>query len=154
MEDTLKHVDDGLAEVVEYKMLSLKVDSLLKKLTVPLRDISAIVTFLLMGFITLDVFLRTVFNRPIAGSIEICEVLMVVLCFAVFPFTQSNDKQLGIYIFTAKLSEATRTVLGVFTSTIAAIYLAILSSQMLKVTVKFYGSSLKRVPGNMQVIKP
>lgn len=138
MNETMENAGIIMKNTNRCTNFSSKVDQLIKKISSPLIDFSAVVTFLLMGFITLDVFMRTVFNRPIAGSIEICELFMVVLCFAAFPYTQSHDKQLSIDLLVSKLSDTRRTLFSVFTCSIAAIYIAILSRQMVLVTIKFY----------------
>ncbi len=114
------------------------INNKLKKLTSFLMYVSCFTAFALMVFITVDVFMRTVFNSPILGSLEVSELAMVILCFAAFPFTQNQDEQLGIDLFTSKLSDSTNDILSIFTNLIAAIYCAILSGEMFQAAVKFF----------------
>ncbi|MBW2207369.1 MAG: TRAP transporter large permease subunit [Deltaproteobacteria bacterium] len=67
---------------------------------------------LMVLLITLDVVLRYFFNRPIKGSYELVEFMMVLLVFLGLAFTQTKKNHVSITLFTGKLSPSQMAVIG------------------------------------------
>lgn len=67
---------------------------------------------LMVVLITLDVVLRYFFNRPIKGSYELVEFMMVSLVFLGLAFTQTKKSHVSVTLFTGKLSPAQMAVIG------------------------------------------
>ncbi len=67
---------------------------------------------LMVLLITLDVVLRYFFNRPIKGSYELVEFMMVLLVFLGLAFTQTKKNHVSITLFTGRLSPSQMAVIG------------------------------------------
>ena len=61
--------------------------------------------------ITTDVVLRYFFNRPIKGSYELVEFMMILLVFLGLAYTQTKKGHISITLFTGKLSPAQLAVI-------------------------------------------
>lgn len=80
----------------------------LEKTTHPLSRIAdsvgRVVLALMVLLVTLDVVLRYFFNRPIKGSYELIEFMMVLVVFLGLAYTQTKKGHVSITLFTGKLS--------------------------------------------------
>jgi TRAP-type C4-dicarboxylate transport system permease small subunit len=74
-----------------------------------------------------DVCLRYIFNRPITGSYELTEFMMVILVFASVAYTMSCKEHVKVDLVTERLPEKVQGVLECFVSFIAFILFAIVS---------------------------
>lgn len=68
----------------------------------------------MMSLISVDVVLRYFFNRPIKGSYELVEFLMVGVVFLGLAYTQTAKGHVSVTLLTANLSAAQRAVLACF----------------------------------------
>lgn len=59
---------------------------------------------LMVFLVTTDVVLRYFFNRPIKGSYELVEFMMVVLVFFGLAYTQTKKGHISVSLFTGKMS--------------------------------------------------
>ncbi len=78
------------------------------------RFVNALGVFFLamtMVLITVDVFSRFFFNRPIEGSLEIVEFMLVLTILFGIPYTTFRKQHVCIDIVTSRLSGSTRFVL-------------------------------------------
>ncbi len=66
---------------------------------------------LMVLLITLDVVLRYFFNRPIKGSYELIEFMMVALVFLGLAYTQTKKGHISITLLTVKLSPVQLSVI-------------------------------------------
>lgn len=87
------------------------------------RIILAIMVFL----VTTDVVLRYFFNRPIKGSYELIEFMMVVLVFLGLAYTQVQKSHVSISLFTTKLSSSQNAVIGNATYLLCIIIFSLLT---------------------------
>jgi len=69
-------------------------------------SIGRVILALMVLLITLDVVLRYFFNRPIKGSYELVEFMMVLIVYLGLGYTQINKRHVSINLFTTKLSPA------------------------------------------------
>ena len=80
----------------------------MEKTTHPLSRIAdsvgRVVLALMVLLVTLDVVLRYFFNRPIKGSYELIEFMMVLVVFLGLAYTQTKKGHVSITLFTGKLS--------------------------------------------------
>jgi tripartite ATP-independent transporter DctM subunit len=87
----------------------------LDKIAVPLSrfldQIGRAILALMVLLITTDVILRYFFNRPIKGSYELIEFMMVTLVFFGLAFTQTKKGHISITLLTVKLSSARQAVI-------------------------------------------
>ena len=74
--------------------------------------------FMLMVLLTfLDVLLRYFFNRPISGTVEFTELLMVIMYFSGLAKAQWDEAHVSMDIITGKLSPKGKARLGFATDT-------------------------------------
>ena len=111
-------------KLTEKKYLSQKVHDAMKPLT--------------SAMISMDVLCRWLFNKPIFGSIELCELLMIIACFPAFCHTQNQGTHLNVDIFLSRLSKKCQDICGVFTWSVASFYLSLLFYRMVKNAFKLY----------------
>ena len=84
-----------------------KVVNFIGRLTNTVGIIVLVAMMLLTG---IDVFLRYVFNRPILGSVEITELLMVVLSFMAIVWCTSAKLHIKVDLLSNRLSDTTKIV--------------------------------------------
>lgn len=73
--------------------------------------------FMIMVFLTfIDVFLRYVFGSSFNGTVEVTELLMVIVVFSSIAYTQWQKSHVTMDILTAKLRERPRALLGTATA--------------------------------------
>lgn len=72
------------------------------------RGVLVVMVFL----ITADVILRYFFNRPIKGSYELVEFMLVLLVFLGLAYTQTKKGHLSITLLTSSLSAGTQAVIN------------------------------------------
>jgi tripartite ATP-independent transporter DctM subunit len=75
------------------------------------ESVGRVVLGLLVILITLDVVLRYFFNRPIKGSYELVEFMMVLLVFLGLGFTQTRKGHVSITLLTNNLSSSKLAVI-------------------------------------------
>jgi len=81
----------------------------------------------MVGLITIDVILRYFFNRPIAGSYELIEFMMVFVVFLGLSYTQIRKGHLCINLFTKNLPAATMAVLNSLSYLLCFVIFALIS---------------------------
>ena len=73
---------------------------------------------LMVVLITLDVVLRYFFNRPIKGSYELVEFMMVFLVFTGLAYTQQKNSHVAVTLLSDKFSPAVKAVVSSVTHTL------------------------------------
>ena len=66
------------------------------------------VLFLMMLLTVADVFLRAVFNKPIIGTTEITEQMMVAVVFLGFGWCTLQDRQIKVDLFVSRYGPGTK----------------------------------------------
>lgn len=101
-----------------------------QRLELSLAMVGAVAVFLMMLLVTAEVFLRTVFNNPIAGQSEIVGMLMVVSVYAGISYTQRTGGHVGMDLLLDRVFRGRvragiillNTVLSLLITVIIAIY--------------------------------
>lgn len=92
-----------------------------------ITNISAITIFIMMMWIVVDVVLRSVFNAPIAGTIEITgEYLLVIIVYLSISHTYKEGGHVSVELFKDKLSKRAKKIVRVFTNLIAIVAFVVL----------------------------
>lgn len=81
---------------------------------------SAGVLLLMMFFTFSDVFGRYLLNKPIAGSIDVGEIMVVTLAFLGVAYTQVQRGHVRVEILISRLSRHTQAILETITSFLSA----------------------------------
>ncbi len=65
-----------------------------------LRLLIALTAFSMMALIFVDVFLRYLFNAPLAGAFEVAQFLLAILVFLSLPIVVWADENISVALFT------------------------------------------------------
>jgi TRAP-type C4-dicarboxylate transport system permease small subunit len=82
-----------------------------------------------------NVVMRYIFNKPLAGSVELIEMLMIIIAFFVMPYTAIKGDHVRINLITSRLSKRTKAIMGSIAFFLSTVILAII----------FYQSSLSAI---------
>ncbi len=86
-----------------FGLLDRWIKGLLKLLTITSLGAMSLLT-------VIDAFGRYTLNRPVTGSVEMIELLMVVLIFSSLPLVTLDRSHISVDIFTANLRPAARRI--------------------------------------------
>jgi TRAP-type C4-dicarboxylate transport system permease small subunit len=100
--------------------------------------ISLIGIFLMMCLIVADVLMRAIFNNAIMGSYELVQILMVILVFFAFGFTQLGDGHVKVTLLTERFPKSVQRYLS-------AIMLLLVTAAMLLVSWATFEQGLKTI---------
>ena len=78
--------------------------------------VGAIVLAIMMFLVAADVTLRYAFNLPIRGSVELVELMMIVVVFLAVAYTASQKGHVSIELVVSRFPQRVQAVLDVFTS--------------------------------------
>jgi len=80
-----------------------------------LDRIASIILFFMMLLTVADVFLRKVFSRPIMGSVEVTEFMMVGLVFFSLAQTEVLNRHVKVDLLMSRLGERTQGLIDMIT---------------------------------------
>lgn len=106
-------------------------NSILDRVLSPLKSICALFTIVVMIIAVVDVFGRTLFHIPLPGSMELTELAMAVLVLPMFPYVMLKDQHMNVEMFYRKMSAGMQACVDVFSSCLCAIYLSLVSYELL-----------------------
>ncbi|HZD91981.1 MAG TPA: TRAP transporter small permease, partial [Pseudolabrys sp.] len=75
--------------------------------------ISSIATFIMMLLVVANVIGRYLFNRPVTGTLEITESLLVVIIFGSVALTQFDGGHIRVNLVTRRLSRGAARILSI-----------------------------------------
>ena len=102
---------------------------IVKKITQVLMAISAAVLALLMFLTALDVGLRYVFNRPLAGAFELVEYMMAILIPLSIVYCAYQKEHVSVDLFFGKFSKKVQAAVDILTTSITLIFVLIIAWQ-------------------------
>jgi tripartite ATP-independent transporter DctM subunit len=101
-------------------------------------NIVGLALFSLMVIVTfVDVFLRYIFSRPLAGVAEVAEVLLIAAVFLAIAHTQNEKSHISIDLITAKLAPKARIVIEFVTHLLGLGMFVIIVWRTLEQTILF-----------------
>lgn len=80
---------------------------------------SAVVLFLLMFYVTAEVAMRYLFNRPLAGHLEATQLMIAPAVFLALSWVQARRGHVGMDLLHEHLAEGPRHVVDIITLTVA-----------------------------------
>lgn len=92
--------------------------------------ISGTILFLLVFFIASDVIGRYVFNRPIKGSNDIAEVMLIPLAFLAMAYTQLMKGHVRVKLVYSRFSPRSQAVLDTIMFLLAAVIYGLIAWNM------------------------
>ena len=84
------------------------IDTLVKSL----YGVACVTSCLMMLLVAGNVATRYFLNKPILGSVEIIEMMMVIIAFFVMPYTTIKGEHVRIDLVTSRLSKRAQMILG------------------------------------------
>ncbi len=89
--------------------------------------VSSAAILLMMLLMLADITLRLILNKPIIGSFEIIEQMMVIIVFFAFGYTQIEKGHICVDVVTTAVPEKVRDILNVITSCIGVTMMGLAS---------------------------
>ena len=108
------------------KRFSTKIDSLLKSVVNISAAISSTTIFVMMFIITTDVILRYIFNRPVQGTYELAQFMVVGVVFLSIAYIQSVRGHIKMEIATSWLPLKGQTALDIFSHLLGIFFFIII----------------------------
>lgn len=96
-----------------------------------------IIAFFLFGTIA-DVFMRSIFNHPIAGVIEYCSVLLPLMVFLGLALAQKKGGHINVTIFLNRLDERKRLRQEILNLVICMLFVLVMGIQTFKGALHSY----------------
>jgi TRAP-type C4-dicarboxylate transport system permease small subunit len=94
---------------------------------VVLNLVSSTVLFLLMFYVTAEVAMRYLFNRPLAGHLELTQLLIAPSVFLALSYVQHHRGHVGMDLLVERLSPRARSLVDALTLTVALVAFAIIT---------------------------
>jgi len=101
-------------------------DKTLHAISAGLNRIGVAVLFLLMILTSADVFMRYLFNRPIKGTFELTELMMVVTVFFALAYTESKKGHVSVELVIERLPQRSQAVIDALTSLLSLIIISVI----------------------------
>lgn len=86
--------------------------------------ISAVATFVMMLLVVANVVGRYLFNKPVTGTLEFTESLLVIIIFLSVALTQYDGGHIRVNLLTRRLPKAWARVLTVIAMLVGAVFFA------------------------------
>ena len=97
-----------------------------------LGAIASVTVFALMGLTVADILMRKFLNQSILGTVELTELMMVVIVFFTLGYSEMKDAHIKVDIFTSTLKTSTRTLLDIITQLLASLLFAFMTVSVLR----------------------
>ena len=110
--------------------IAQEVEQWIHRLSRAFNVLGVIVLLMMTLLVTCDVFGRYVLLSPIAGSVDIIQVMMAVLVFSGFAYCTSLDGNVRVDVIYVRLSERIRSFLDVGTSSLSVLIIALITWQL------------------------
>lgn len=89
--------------------------------------LSAVILFFLMFYVTAEVFMRYVFNRPLPGHLEASQLLIAPAVFLSLSWVQARRGHVGMDLLTERMPRRMRALADLLTLTLALAAAAVLT---------------------------
>lgn len=96
-------------------------DKVLKKVSAALVALSCGILVALAAFMMVDIFMRYVLKSPILGDVEIVEVVMAIVVFATFAYTQCEKGHIHVTMVIERLPRKLGVGIYAFNSLLVAV---------------------------------
>ncbi len=96
-----------------------------------LNAAGAFTSLLMVILVTAHVISRAVFKQPLVGTVELEELMIVILVFCGIAYTQITGNHISVDFITARLPKGAQAVLATATSLVQGLFFMILTWQSL-----------------------
>ena len=105
------------------------IEKRVEPLTRVINAVGACTALIMVVLVTAHVLSRALFKKPLMGTVELEELMIVILVFLGMAYTQVKGKHISVDFLTSRLSERTRNILSVATSLLSMLLFFALSWQ-------------------------
>jgi TRAP-type transport system small permease protein len=119
--------------------MACSLNSWLDPLCKALGYIASVVMFALMCLTVADILIRKLLNTSILGTVELTELMMVVIVFFALGLSEMKDAHIKVDIFTEKLKRRTRRMLDVATQFLGFLLFAFMTVSVFRNAVTMQG---------------
>jgi TRAP-type C4-dicarboxylate transport system permease small subunit len=109
-----------------------RLSSWLNPLCRGLGYIASVTLFAMMCLTMADVLMRKFMNHSILGTVELTELMMVVIVFFTLGFSEMKDAHIKVDVFASKLKRPTQTLLDVVTQFLGFLLFALMTVSVLR----------------------
>lgn len=99
----------------------------LEALETGLNLLSATILFLLMFYVTAEVVMRYLFNRPLPGHLELTQLMIAPAVFLALSWVQARRGHVGMDLLHQKLPPRGRAVADLITETVALLVFLVIA---------------------------
>ena len=120
--------------------LNRGVDFIVKRIEPFTRVINAVgacTALIMVILVTVHVLSRALFKKPLMGTVELEELMIVILVFLGIAYTQVQRKHISVDFLTSRFSENTQNVLSVATSFLSVVLFFALSWQSIVLSMTY-----------------
>ncbi len=96
---------------------------------------------IIMTLMTVDVFLRLVFNKPILGAYEFVTMIMTILIFSSWSYTQTEHGHIHVTMFLNIMPAKVKFFLFFITSLLSTVIMGMVTYATLIQTIKLMGNN-------------
>ncbi|MFJ7735545.1 TRAP transporter small permease [Lysinibacillus sp. NPDC097287] len=109
-----------------------------------ITNISAVTIFIMMVWIVVDVLLRSIFNAPIAGTIEVTgEYLLVIIVYLSISYTYKEGGHVSVELFQNKFSLGVKKGVKLVTNIFAIAAFFLLGVANFKKSVEYFEADIR-----------
>ena len=90
------------------------------------NSLSSLCLFLAMFLIGADVFMRYVFNAPVAGTLEITELVPVIVTYCAFTYTAQHKRHIRTTFLMVRLPKTKVRILNFISNLLTLLFLLLL----------------------------
>jgi TRAP-type C4-dicarboxylate transport system permease small subunit len=94
--------------------------------------VSGLTTFGIMFLVTSDVLARYIFRQPIKGTMDICEMSLVVIGFLGMAYTQAEQSHVHVDVLITRLSGRTQAIFNVISTSLGAVVFGLIGLSQLR----------------------
>ncbi len=106
-------------------------ERLIKKATIKINAAGAFTSLLMVVLVTVHVISRAIFNKPLIGTVELEELMIVILVFCGIAYTQVTGNHISVDFITSRLPKRLQNPICVATSLLTTVFFFMLTWQSL-----------------------
>ncbi|HEX2987788.1 MAG TPA: TRAP transporter small permease [Chloroflexota bacterium] len=118
------------------------IESWARPFSAGMSTVGAVALLIMMFWVVADVLLRFLFDRPLLGSYEIVEYMMVAFVFMSFAYAQFCKAHISVPVVVERLGPRARAVLDIITGIITLLVTAVMVWGALKQTQDMWAAHM------------
>ncbi len=117
--------------------LAVRIEQRVEPIAKKLNAAGACTGLIMVVLVTLHVLSRAIFRKPLMGTVELEELMIVILVFCGMAYTQIKGNHISVDFLILRFSEGVRNLIAIFTSVITFCLLLALSWQSVVLSLTY-----------------